>query len=189
MELRITHRHTEVSDALKQYIEKKMGKFDRHLPNLQDILVELSTQTLRSQREMYVAQATMHVGREVLRAEVQAADAFEAVDGMLAKLQRQVERYRGKRQDRWHGRGNVAAPGAVKEVVVEEEEIDEEDETAPVVRRKRFAVYAMSEEEAIEQMELLGHDFFLYRNPASGQVNVVYRRRGEGYGILEPEIA
>ena len=189
MELRIVNRHAEVSDTLRSYIEKKMTKFDRQLPNLQDITVEVSTQTSRSQGEIHVAQVTMHVGREVLRAEVQADDAFEAIDAMLAKLQRQVERYRGKRQDRWHGRGNM--PGAVPtvELEMEETEVEEEAESGPVVRRKRFAVYPMVEDEAIQQMELLGHDFFLYQNPTSGQVNLIYRRRGGGYGILEPEMA
>ncbi|MCW5851422.1 MAG: ribosome-associated translation inhibitor RaiA [Anaerolineae bacterium] len=189
MELRIINRHAEVSDTLRNYIEKKMVKFDRQLPNLQDITVEVSTQTSRSQGEMHVAQVTMHIGREVLRAEVQDTDAFEAIDAMLAKLQRQVERYRGKRQDRWHGRGNAGAVPATVELETEEMDVEEEAGSEPVVRRKRFAVYPMGEAEAIEQMELLGHDFFLYRNPASGQVNLIYRRRGGGYGILEPEMA
>lgn len=189
MDLRIINRHAEVSDTLRKYIEKKMVKFDRQLPNLQDITVEVATQTSRSQGEIHVAQATMHLGREVLRAEVQATDAFEAIDAMLAKLQRQVERYRGKRQDRWHGRGNVVIPAPTVELEMEETEVEEETEAGPVVRRKRFAVYPMTEDEAIEQMELLGHDFFLYQNPTSGQVNLIYRRRGGGYGILEPEMA
>lgn len=68
-----------------------------------------------------------------------------------------------------------------------EEEL--EDEEMPVVRRKRFAVYPMDETEAVEQMELLGHDFYLYQNAISGRVNLVYRRKGGGYGILEPEVA
>lgn len=187
MEIRVTSRQGEVSDTLRQYIEKKMTKFDRHLPDVQDVAVEMSTIATKTQGEQQVAQATLRVGREVLRAEVHSPDAFEAVDQMLAKLQRQVERYKGKQQDRWRGRGAAANPAAnaVAEVLLEEEG----EEEGPVVRRKRFAVYPMDETEAVEQMELLGHDFYLYQNPASGQVNLVYRRKGGGYGVLEPEIA
>lgn len=189
MELRISHRHSEMSDAVRKYIEKKMTKFDRHLPNVQEVAIEMSTQTTRTQGEVHIAQATMRVGREILRSEVHANDPFEAIDAMLAKLQRQVERYRGKRQDRWRGRGNTAAPDPTAILMTEDVEVEDAEEETPMVRRKRFPVYPMSEQEAVEQMELLGHDFYLYQNPSSGQVNLVYRRKGGGYGLLEPEMA
>jgi len=188
MELRITNRHAELSPALKQYIEKKMHKFERYLPNVQDVTIELSTQVLRSKGELHVAQATLHLGREVLRAEVQAPDPFEAVDLMVAKLQRQVERYKGKRHDRRVGRGTLPAPSPVTGETLDLA-VEADDETTPMVRRKRFAIYPMDEDEAIEQMELLEHDFYLYQNPTSGQINLVYRRKEGGYGLLEPEIA
>ncbi len=186
MEIRISSRQGDVSETLRQYIEKKLVKFDRFLPNAQSIAVDMSTQATKSQGELNVAQATMRLDREVLRAEVKAPDAFEAVDQMLAKLQRQVERYKGKRQDRWRGRGAPVVGDAAVAALAEEEL---EDEEMPVVRRKRFAVYPMSETEAVEQMELLGHDFYLYQNATSGRVNLVYRRKGGGYGVLEPEVA
>jgi putative sigma-54 modulation protein len=190
MELRISSRHAELSPALKQYIDKKLHKFDRHLPNVQSVSVEMTSQVSRSQGEMHVAQGTLHVGREVLRAEVQASDPFEAVDLMVTKLQRQVERYKGKRRDRRQGRGNLAAPVPTSpDTVIDEATEEADDEDAPVVRRKRFAIFPMDEDEAIEQMELLGHDFFLYQNPTSGRINLVYRRKEGGYGLLEPEIA
>lgn len=187
MELRITNRHSEVSDALRQYIEKKMSKLDRLLPNVQEALVEVSSYQSKNQGEMNVAQATIRANKAVLRAEVEAADQFAAIDEMYAKLQRQIERYKGKRSDRWRGRGQAAtvAEEAPEELVLEEEGEAE----GPIVRRKRFATYPMDEAEAIEQMELLGHDFYLYQNTSTGQINLVYRRRGGGYGVLEPEMA
>lgn len=187
MDVRVISRQGEVSDTLRQYIEKKVAKFDRHLPDVQTVVVEMSTQSSKSQGELTVAQATMRLNREVLRAEVKASDAFEAVDQMLAKLQRQVERYKGKRDDRYRGRGAKLPAGEVAALeAVAEEDVDEDE--MPVVRRKRFAVYPMNETEAVEQMELLGHDFYLYQNPGSGRVNLVYRRKHGGYGILEPEV-
>lgn len=189
MELRIINRHAEVSDALRQYIEKKLSKLDRLLPNVQEALVELSSYQSKNQGELNVAEATVHAGKAVLRAEVEATDQFAAVDEMYAKLQRQIERYKGKRSDRFRGRGQVAAYPAEVEAR-EEAVLDEESEAeGPIVRRKSFPTYPMDEAEAIEQMELLGHDFYLYQNTSTGQINLVYRRRGGGYGILEPEIA
>ena len=181
MEIRISSRQGDVSETLRQYIEKKLVKFDRFLPNVQSIAVDMSTQATKSHGELNVAQATMRLDREVLRAEVKAPDAFEAVDQMLAKLQRQVERYKGKRQDRWRGRGAPAMGDAAIAALAEEEL---EDEEMPVVRRKRFAVYPMDETEAVEQMELLGHDFYLFNDAETGVASVVYRRRGFDYGLI-----
>ncbi len=189
MELRIINRHGEVSDTLRTYVEKKMKKFDRLLTDAQGVDIELSTQATRTQGELNTAQATLRAGREVLRAEVKSPDQFEAIDQMIAKLQRQVERYKGKRQDRRHGRGQIAAPAPAVATVEAEAVLEETEEEAPVVRRKRFQTFPMTEREAVEQMELLGHDFFLYQNPTSGRINLVYRRKDGGYGVLEPEIA
>jgi putative sigma-54 modulation protein len=98
-------------------------------------------------------------------------------------LYRQIARYKGKRQDRWRGRSEplLTAEETLAELV--------EEPIGSVVRRKRFQVLPMNEDEAIEQMELLGHDFFIFHNAESGEMNVVYRRRDGGYGILQPVMA
>jgi putative sigma-54 modulation protein len=191
MELKVTSRNAEVSDYLRQYITKKLHKLERYLPETKEVDVELTSHMSRNLGEQHVAQATVRANRAILRAEVQAADQFEAIDGVLAKLQRQVERYKGKRHDRWRGRGvaSIASAATAEVESVEGIDEDESDATAPVVRRKRFPVYPMHEAEAIEQMELLGHDFYLYQSAATGQINVVYRRKDGGYGIIDPEVA
>ncbi|MFN8498049.1 MAG: ribosome-associated translation inhibitor RaiA [Anaerolineae bacterium] len=190
MELRITSRNFEASDGLKQYIEKKITRVERHLPGVQSVSVELASQMMRTQGEQYVAQVTARASKAVMRAEVRASDSFEAVDAVFDKLQRQVDRYQGKRKSRSRGRGvnadALAAAAVAPEIAVEETADDEEE---PIIRRKRFAVHPMDDQEAAEQMELLGHDFYLFQNSQTGQVNVVYRRKEGGYGILEPDIA
>ena len=189
MELRITSRNFEASDGLKQYIEKKITRIERHMPGVQDVAVELTSQTMRTQGEQYVAQVTARASGAVMRAEVRAHDAFEAVDAVFDKLQRQVERYKGKRKSRVRGRGAAVETmeSAAAETEIALEEAPEEE--PPIIRRKRFPIHPMDDQEAAEQMELLGHDFYLFQNTKSGQVNVVYRRKEGGYGILEPDIA
>ncbi|MFN8482119.1 MAG: ribosome-associated translation inhibitor RaiA [Anaerolineae bacterium] len=189
MELRITSRNFEATDGLKQYIEKKITRIERHLPGMQSVSVELASQMMRTQGEQYVAQVTARASGAVMRAEVRAPDSFEAVDAVFDKLQRQVDRYQGKRKSRSRGRGvsaDALAAAAATEVAVGEVADDEEE---PIIRRKRFAVHPMDDQEAAEQMELLGHDFYLFQNSETGQVNVVYRRKEGGYGVLEPDIA
>ena len=187
MELRITSRNFDASDGLKQYIEKKVTRIERHMPGVQDVSVELASQMMRTQGEQYVAQVTARASGAVMRAEVRAPDSFEAVDAVFDKLQRQVDRYKGKRKDRYRGRGANADAFVAAETEVAVEEAPEEE--PPIIRRKRFPIHPMDDQEAAEQMELLGHDFYLFQNTKTGKVNVVYRRKEGGYGILEPDIA
>jgi putative sigma-54 modulation protein len=183
MELIIKVRNAEVSDYLRQYVEKKIAKLDRYLPTITEARVELSTENTRRAGELQVAQVTLRADRAILRGEERSSDMFAAVDAVADTLYRQIARYKGKRQDRWRGRGeNLPLPEESLAELVEEP-------MGPVVRRKRFQVLPMREEEAIEQMELLGHDFFVFHNAESGEVNVVYRRRDGGYGVLQPVLA
>jgi putative sigma-54 modulation protein len=180
MELIIRGRNIEISDYLHQYVEKKIGKLDRYLPDITEARVELATVGTRSAGEIQIAQVTVRVDGTILRGEERSPDMFAAIDAVLDKLYRQIARFKGKRQDRWHGRG--------ERVPLPSEKLEEEPERE-IVRRKQFRVYPMSEEEAIEQMELLGHDFFVFYNANSGEVNVLYRRRDGDYGLIEPELA
>ena len=193
MDLIIKGRNVEVSDYLRQYVEKKIGKLDRYLPTIAEARVELSTENSKTAGELQIAQVTLRVDRAILRGEERSNDMFAAIDSVVDTLYRQIARYKGKRQDRWRGRGETVleAEGESSELTVEalEEEEEVEAPAAPVVRRKRFRVLPMNEEEAIEQMELLGHDFFIFYNAESGEMNVVYRRRDGDYGVLQPVMA
>ena len=177
-------RDLSVSPRLKEYVERKVSKLDRYLPTINEARVDLSeSKAARSAADRHVAQLTVHSRGVVLRAEERKDDIFAAVDAVLAKMQRQIERYKGKH---WRGRGN----GASLETLTLEDEGPPETEPAPVVvRRKRFKLTPMDEAEALEQMQLLGHEeFFVFYNGNSNRVNVLYRRHNGDFGLIDPEI-
>lgn len=177
MQLIITGKNMEVSAPLKDYVQRKIGKLDRFLPMIGEVHVELSTEKVKSNQDRHVVQVTMNNDGTILRAEERSSDILAAVDTVRDKLQRQIERFKD-RPARKRQRARAAMP---------EPEAPVEEETGPrIVRTKQFSVAPMSEEEAIEQMELLGHDFFVFYNPTTASMNVLYRRRDGNYGLLQP---
>jgi putative sigma-54 modulation protein len=179
MQLIITGKNMEVSEPLKKYVEKKLGKLARYIPTIDEVHVELSVEKVKSNLQRQVVQVTMRSNGTILRAEERSADMLAAVDSVRDKLQRQMERFK-KRPVRKRQRARAA--------VEEAPEAPEEEPSPRIVRNKRFTVTAMAEEEAIEQMELLGHDFFIFYDPATASMNVVYRRKDGNYGVLQPEL-
>ncbi len=188
MQLILKGKNVEITDWLRQYVEKKVNKLDRYLPDIHEARVELSVQKTRSSQDRQVAQLTVRSNGAILRAEERTDDMFAAIDAVVDKMHRQIARYKGKRIDRWQGqrpnRSEVELPPVDEEVL---EDLAEAQERR-IVRIKRFAVSPMDEEEAVEQMELLGHDFFVFFNPNTGTLNVLYRRKDGNYGLLEPEV-
>ncbi|MCC7359350.1 MAG: ribosome-associated translation inhibitor RaiA [Anaerolineales bacterium] len=189
--VQIFARDTNISGSLQEYIEKKVSRLDRYLPSLTEARVDVAeARSARSAMDRWVAQLTVHMRGVVLRAEERSAEPYAAVDAVLDKMQRQIRRYKGKR---WLNR---SADGGLEAVAVAE--MEEEDEAEPaeaaepagvVVRRKRFAMTPMNEEEALEQMQLLGHtSFFVFYNADTNRINVLYRRNDGNYGLIEPEI-
>ena len=184
MQLIITGKNMEVSEPLKEYVEKKIGKLTRYLPTIDEVHVELSVEKVKSNLQRQVVQVTMRSNGTILRAEERSADMLAAVDSVRDKLQRQMERFKERPvRKRKRARAEAAASPAVEPPAPLEEEV-----FPRIVRTKRFSVTSMTEEEAIEQMELLGHDFFIFYNPTTASMNVVYRRRDGNYGVLQPEL-
>ena len=185
--LEIFGREFEVTDHIRDYVTKKVAKLDRHLGSIDLIKVDLAyVKAARSAADRYVAQMTVNGKGFILRSEERADDIRTALDAAMEKLSRQVDRFKDKRR---HGRGDGKS---ASEIVPELEDVSNEDEPeeAPVImRRKRFDLIPMAEEEAIEQMKLLGHDnFFVFYNVKVGAVNVLYRRRDGTYGLIEPRV-
>ena len=182
-ELEITARNMEVTDRIRNYIEKKVAKLDRHFDDIEDIKVDLVfSKSVRSSTDRYVAQITSRGRGFMLRSEESADEIFAAFDIALEKMQRQVERYKGKRQ-----KGRIE--GRSISDLVKESETFEEEEIAVIVRRKEFELVPMSEEEALEQMKLLAHEnFFIFFNVDNNAVAVLYRRKDGSYGLIEPKI-
>jgi len=188
MDITIHGRNVEVTDRLRDYVEKKAQRLFRYLPSIEEARMELTVNQAKSAQGRQVAQLTVRARGTILRAEESSNDISASIDAVLDKMYRQIMRYKGKR---YHGRARVRqAP----EELLTPEEMEEiaaypEEEPAHIVRVKRFATPPMNAEEAIEQMELLGHDFFVFYNAESGGINVLYRRRAGGYGLIIPEPA
>jgi putative sigma-54 modulation protein len=187
LEVEIYGRNMEVTDRMQDYINKKVSKLDRFLPGIEETRVDLALiKSARSAADRQVAQITVRGKGFILRSEERSEDIFAAIDMALEKMQRRIERYKGKHY-RGRGDGKSAAEVAVSETLVEDEETGEL--LPAVVRRKRFLLTPMSELEAIEQMSLLGHEnFFVFYNANTNMVNVLYRRRDGNYGLIEPEV-
>lgn len=183
----INAKNMDLTDRLQDYVQKKVGKLDKYLDIISEAKVDLTyAQTARSAKDRNVAQITLRGKGVVLRAEDRTEDMFASVDAVLDKLYRQIERYKGRR---WRGRGDgrTAADAAG---VREQAELEEAIPESLIVRRKRHQLVPMDEREAIEQMELIGHqDFFVFLNAATNHVNVLYRRRDETLGLIETELA
>ncbi len=177
MELSIFTRKLEMTPRLTEYVERKVGKLDRYLPSADEARIDLSVENTRSIDDRQVAQLTVWARGTILRAEERTGDMFVSIDAVMNKMYRQIARYKGKRQDRWHG--------AAEELPIEE---PMRELTGEIVRVKRFEIQPMLPEEAIEQMELLGHHFYLFLNMEDGAINTVYKRRDGNYGLLQPEL-
>ena len=180
MEIQIKSRNIEVNDQLREQIEKKVSKLDRFLPNIEEARVELGVQQTKSAGDRQIVQLTLRTNNTILRAEERASDMYTSLDTVLERMTRQIERYKGRH---WRSQNRAA-----NELAAEEEQLAEEDENL-IVRRKSFKARAMTVEEAIEQMELLGHDFFIFYDASTKAFSVVYRRKDSGYGLLLPELA
>ena len=167
-------RGVEVSDAIRSYAEKRLGRLERQLPD-PEIELQLSEEQNPSIRDSHVAEATVWTKGPVLRAKESSQDMRSSIDQLVDKLERQITRYREKR-----GRRRRPARQALDEGIPMNEE-------PQIVRSKQFAVKPMSAEEAVLQLELVGHDFFVFRHADAEEVAIVYRRREGGYGLIEPQ--
>ena len=179
MRLQVKGRNVEVSDSIREYAERKLGKLDRLLNDLTTVELELAVERNPSIAENQVAEATIFTKGPVLRAREASGDMKASIDQLTEKLMRQVKHYRESRQDHRRPRGPaIADPGGF---------VTEDGAEPQIVKTKQFAVKPMSAEEAVLQLELVGHDFFVFQNADSSDVNVVYRRKGGGYGLIEPQ--
>ncbi len=182
-------QHVKVAKRLLEYIERKLSKLDHFLPDIESATVELSLRAgVRSLSERKVAQVTVRARGKLLRAEETSDVLRTAVDRAIEKIHRQVEHFKGKHTVRRSVRGGLPRISAM---LAEAPEIEIDDEAAvdEIMRRKSFKISLMSEFEAVDQMMLLGHTFFVFLHADTSRVNVVYRRKGGGFGLLLPELA
>ena len=186
----IQGRNIEMTEWIHEYVNKKVGKLERYLDKITEVRIELAHHATRATDDRFTAQLTLWANGQILRAEESTADILVSVDAVVDKMSRQIRRFKGRR---YHSRRRQsAAANAEAELaailVAEEEAEIEEEEMGNIIRRKEFLLEPMDEEEALAQMELLGHDFFIYYDLRAKGVNVVYRRRDGQFGLLQPRI-
>jgi putative sigma-54 modulation protein len=178
LRLQVKGRNLDVSDSIRSYAEQKLAKLDKQLGDAAVVELELAVEKNPSIAANQVAEATVWTKGPTLRAREATRDMRASIDQLAEKLVRQVRHYRDKRSRRNartnHQSTEEGAPAMA-------EELDQQ-----IVKTKQFTVKPMTPEEAVLQLELVGHDFFVFRNGDSGEVNVVYRRKGGGYGLIEP---
>ncbi len=206
MTLTVRSKNFKLDSGVETQIRKRIDRVTRHLENVDQSEILLSQEPTRftPQRVQHVAQVTLRTrNSNLIRAEVANADLLTAVDEAIAKLERQIERFKGRYYQRKKGKVGVgkssadlvnvraaeaeAATAAAQSTVVENGAVGEDD-IGDIVRVKRFGVKSMYPEEAIEQMELLGHSFYVFFNANEDELNIVYRREDGNYGLLQPEL-
>jgi putative sigma-54 modulation protein len=182
MRLQVKGKNVEVSDAIRTYAEDKLGRLGRQLDDPTRVELELAVEKNPSIADNHVAEATIWTKGPVLRAKEASTDMRASIDLLADKLERQVTRYREKRRRPRQRGGNGQSQMAVPSVPVS---FDDEN-GALIVKTKQFPLRPMTAEEAVLELELVGHDFFLFRHIETTEINVVYRRRDGGYGLIEP---
>ncbi len=180
MELQITGKNMELLPAVRRYIGHKLDKLNRHLPNIMEFKIEISEEKTKSRQQRFVVQVTIESNGTLLRGEERGEDLYTAIDKVVEIMDRQIGHFKGKLYDR--RRGSSLARGGFSEEETEGRPLGE------VVKVKRFVVKPMSVDEAVSQMELLSHDFFLFFNTDGEGFNLLYRRKDGNYGLIEPEL-
>ncbi len=183
-----------VPDPIREHAQRRFARLDRYLPGSIEVLLELRREMTRSAEQRYIAQATLNDGGRIVRAEERARDMEAAVDAAADKLARQASRFKQRRRqkDRTSFSRSIVSEPANASTLSDDEDTDVDEETqisaqARVVRVKRFAMKPMTVDEAIEQVDLLGHDFFLFFNADENRYGLLYKRNDGGYGLILPE--
>jgi len=174
MKFIISGKNIEVTPGLKDAIEQKLGKLERYFTPETEINVTLSVEKGRQKIEV-----TIPVKGNIIRSEQTSNDMYVSIDLVEEIIERQIKKYKTKIVDK------KQSALAFSEAFLQEEA--EQEETVNIVKTKRFAMKPMDAEEACVQMELLGHNFFMFLNADTNEVNVVYKRKGNSYGLIEPE--
>ncbi|AHD03996.1 ribosome-associated translation inhibitor RaiA [Paenibacillus larvae] len=182
MKYKIRGVNIELTEALKDYVDKKISKLDKYF---EAPLASEASVTLSVIKDMHTVEVTIPISGALLRAEVKNDDMYASIDLVVDKLERQIRKYKTKMNRRIRQEGGkrdlfVMEPSSVANTVEEEE--------YELVRTKRFTLKPMDVEEAILQMNMVGHNFFVFANMDTDQVNVVYKREDGRYGLIEPAI-
>ena len=179
MDVQVRGKGVVVTDAMRDYAVKKVGKLTHHFGKLNTAIV---TQTV--QGKTHRVEVQLDGDGITLRGEDRGDDLYAAIDRVSDKLERQMQKYKDRHRAFKHGAHHAHDTPRHMPTTLESAE---EPMVGQIVRSKRFGIKPVAPEEAVAQMELLSHDFFVFENADSGEVNVLYRREDGNYGLLEPE--
>ena len=171
----ISGKNIEVTEGLRNAVMDKLGKLERYFTPETEIIVTLSVEKERQKIEV-----TIPVKGGIIRSEQVSNDMYVSIDLVEEVIERQLRKYKNKIIDKHQDGGNFRKEFMDKEV--------DDDEEIKIIRTKHFGMKPMFPEDACVQMELLGHNFFVFRNAETDEVNVVYKRKGNTYGLIEPEV-
>lgn len=178
MKIVIKGKHIEVTDAIRNYLEKRLSKIERYLDHILEVIVTFSVEKNR-----HIVEITLQANRALIRAEEETDDMYTSIDKAVDKLERQIKKYKEKFYQKSYSNTDRKDLG-YEEVTLGD---DQPTKIAKIVKTKKFAIKPMSVEEATMQMDLLGHNFFVFANDITNKVNVVYKRRDGNFGLIEPE--
>ncbi len=174
MNLVISGKNLDITEGLRSAVEEKISKLERYFTDSTEVHVTLSTEKNRQKIEV-----TIPMKGSIIRAEEVSSDMYVSIDLVEEVIERQLRKYKNKLIDKAQNAAQLSR------AFIEEDDYDEEQ--ISIIRSKKFAIKPMDAEEACVQMELLGHDFFVFRNADTDEVNVVYKRQNNTYGLIEPE--
>lgn len=174
MKIIISGKNIEITEALRNIVEKKLAKLDKFFNP--DIIAHVTLSVEKNRQKM---EATIPFSGVILRAEESNDDMYVSIDAATDKLERQLRKQKTKLQRREQS-------DSLRFQYIPENDVPDKDE-ARIVKTKKFAIKPMSPEEAVLQMELLGHNFFVFENSDNNDVDVVYKRKDGNFGIIEPE--
>ncbi len=179
MEFKLKSRNIDLNEDIRSYVDKKIkDRVQKFLDKITKVEVEISFEKNPSISLNNLIEVTLFASGTVIRATDSGKDAFEAIDKVSSKIDRQIKRYKNKMIQK----SRKLDPNAYEKIDIEKEE----EKLQSIVRTKTFAMKPMTPEEATLQMELLGHDFFLFINSENNKSSVVYKRKDENYGLIEP---
>ncbi|MBF2000938.1 MAG: ribosome-associated translation inhibitor RaiA [Synechococcales cyanobacterium C42_A2020_086] len=188
MKLVIQGKNIEITDAIREYVHQKIEKAINHFQNLTtEVDVHLSVARNPRINPKQTAEVTIYANGAVVRAEESSENMYASIDLVADKIARQMRKYKEKRQDKTHApvkATEVLSQQPVAPTLVNEERAPELP--GEVVRMKYFAMPPMTVQEALEQLELVDHDFYMFRNAETGEINVIYERNHGGYGVIQP---
>lgn len=177
MNIQFVGKNVEVTDALREVTEKKLSKLEKYF---QDII--MGNVTFSTQRNNKTIEITIQIPGTILRAEETTDDMYASIDKAVDILERQLRKHKTKLQQKYRENQTIRF-----ENVMPLKPEDEEEDRPKIVRRKRFTIKPMNYEEAVLQMELLGHNFFVFRSDETEDMSVVYKRKDGNYGLIEPQ--